>query len=73
VFDGQVALLPAANRVNTIAFALKGPTLRLLRAGMERRAERLETALGLPYRQMLRDLWAANEWSPETGFRLRQE
>jgi spermidine synthase len=72
VFDHQVALLPAANRINTIAFALKGPPLRLLRSGMERRAGRLESLLGLPYRQMLQDLWSVNDWSPESGFHLRQ-
>jgi spermidine synthase len=60
VFAGALLRLPAANRVNLIALALKGFALPLQAAVLERQAAVLEKQLGLPYRKMVRSLIQEN-------------
>jgi spermidine synthase len=71
VFGGQVAALPAANGVNVIIFGLADRGLRLGLPALERRAQRLELLLGLPFEAMLKSLVRHNSWTLAEGFRRK--
>ncbi len=73
VFGARVAVLPAANGVNVIVFALMDRGLRLGLPALERRAHRLEMLLGLPFEAMLRSLLRRNTWTLADGFRRKPD
>jgi spermidine synthase len=59
-FGGRMLVLPAADRVNMIALAVKDGARRYAIAGLRKSARALKRCLGLPYPAFLRDLIAFN-------------
>lgn len=59
-FDDRTLVLPSADRINRIVFALKTPLTRLPLDPMKREAERLEKSLKLPLVKSLKDLLRYN-------------
>jgi spermidine synthase len=67
-FDDRMAILPSADRVNRVVFAMKTPLTRLPLEALKRDAVRLEKKLGLPLIASLKDLVKFN---PHTTAYLR--
>jgi spermidine synthase len=59
-FGGRVLLLPAADKVNMIAFGIKAGPSRYAIASLRDHARTLRRQLGLPYEAFVRDLLATN-------------
>jgi spermidine synthase len=59
-FGGRVLLLPAADKVNMIAFGIKGGPSRYAIDGLREQARALRRRLGLPYEAFVRDLLDTN-------------
>ena len=62
-FGGAVVAMKALYDPNVIAFALKGGPRSVEWAELRRRAERLESALDLPFPRYLSRLRAMNRWT----------
>jgi hypothetical protein len=67
-FDGCVACLKAADRVNLIAFAFKGCPRQLAWADLNKRARQLKKIHGLPFDDFIAGLKKLN---PHTASALK--
>ncbi len=59
-FDGRVLRLPSQDRINTVAFAFRGPAGPIPIAPLKRAARELERRYELPFDRFVRDLVARN-------------
>ena len=62
-FGGAVIVLPALYDPNILVFALKGVSSTIQWMELRRRAEQLESKLGLPFTRYLSRLRAMNRWT----------
>lgn len=62
-FGGAVVCMPALYDPNILAFAFKGLSRTIEWAALRRRAEELESRLGLPFTRYVQRLRALNRWT----------